>query len=241
MNPVQLGSTLLHKYRIDRFRRRTDGVLVYEGIDTSRCRRVTIMLLERAASLDAVKSAHFHDEARGANVIDIGTCDGLAYFVTAERVLAPPPPRKRPSSKPPPLPKPKPPPLPDIPIFVDDEAIIASTPAPPPPIPSDRVMTAFESPPPERKRASWALLVAGAMIITGLGGWYIGRGESDITPAAAPDPISTQPTTTSEPERAAPPLVIEPVVDASPPVASAPPPVPSSKPRPRPTADPLTL
>ncbi|HEX4514511.1 MAG TPA: hypothetical protein VGH87_10285 [Polyangiaceae bacterium] len=104
MHPFRLGSTLLHKYRVVRFRKRKDGVLLYEGVDTLRPRRVCIHLLDRAALVDDVKCARFHDEAHAANVIDIGTCDGVPYFVTAELTA---PQQPRPSKKPPPLPTPR--------------------------------------------------------------------------------------------------------------------------------------
>ena len=236
MNALQLGSTLLQKYRIDRFRRRKDGVLLYEGVDASRLRRVCIKLLDRAASNDAVKAARFHDEAHGANVIDIGTCEGLPYFVTTECELVPPPPRrtsskppplpKRHSSKPPPLPKPKLPPVIDIPIFVEDDVTVLELPkaAPPPPRPRVRV------------RASWFLFVAIAAT-TGFAGWSVGRAQSDVAPAAPPEPIMTQHATADKPRESPPAAVVE---SATPPTvesATSPP----SKPRPKPTVDPLTI
>lgn len=223
-------------------------MLLYEGADASRLRRVCVKVLDRAAGNDAVRCARFHDEAHGANVIDIGTTEGLPYFVTTECELAPPPPRpkkpppplpKKPSSKPPPLPK-KPKPSPEIPIFVDEDAILVSTPAPPIPIPSDPVppMT-FEPEPRARARASWWFLLVAMTAITGFAGWFVGRAQSDVAPASASDPNADRPppaTTTAEPP--APPPAIE---STTPAAESAPLPTPSSKPRTRPTVDPLTI
>jgi hypothetical protein len=179
VNQLKFGSTLLHKYRIAGFRKRKDGVVVYEGVDTTHPRRVSIKILERAGAADAATCARFHEEARAASVVDIGTCDGLPYFVTAElgppRPSKPPPstdPRsgpsqmptsktppplpKRPSSKPPPLPKPKPPPLPQIPIFIEeDEIVVVSPPPPPPPLPA---LPSLALPPPPPPISSETLL-----------------------------------------------------------------------------------
>ena len=247
MNPLQLGSTLLQQYRIDRFRRRKDGVFLYEGVDASRLRRVCIKLLDRSASKDIVKCARFHDEAHRANVIDIGTCEGLPYFVTTECELVPPPARrsskppplpKRASSKPPPLPKSKPPPLPEIPIFLDEDALLVSTP-PPPPIASDPILpTTFEPRPRARARAPWLLFVA-LTAITGFAGWYVGRSQADVAPAVAAEPITQAATaaTAEKPPTLAP--VIEP--DAAPSAVEPAPETTAPKPRPRATVDPLTI
>jgi len=273
VNPFPHGATLLQKYRIDRFKRRKDGVLLYEGADTSHARRVSIKMLERAAASDAVKCARFHEEAHGTNVIDLGTCDGLPYFVSTECELAPPPPKlstlpprpskppsktpppplpKPPSSKPPSLPPPLPkrkPPVPDIPIFLDDDAILVSSPpplpklpvVPPAPISSD-IPTTFETNPFERKRAAWPFLIVAMASIAGLAGWYVGRTTSEIAPASAPETYVTEAPIAPEPKPSAPP-VVQTITSATAPVesASAPQPTPSSKPRHRPAYDPITL
>jgi len=260
VNRFNLGSTLLHKYRIDRLRRRKDGVVVYEGTDTFHPRRVCIKMLEQKATPDAV--ARFHDESRAANVVDIGKSEGLHYFVTSEGTLTlmppaprpskPPPPLRLPrppSSKPPPLPKPKPRALPEIPIFLDDDALVASAPPPPAPVSSDKLLpTSFETKaPPRIGTTSRALLLVAIAAITGFAGWYAGHVVSDMTPAqAASEPVATEVTTTTmatiePPKPIAPPeAVIEP-----PPAAlstvTPPAPAPSSKPHARTKVDPLTI
>jgi len=232
VTPLQLGSTLLRKYRIDRFRKRKDGVLLYEGIDASRLRRVCVKVLERAAVNDAVRCARFHDEAHAANVIDIGTCEGLPYFVTTDCELAPPRPKPPPlpkpaSSKPPPLPKPKPPP--DIPIFVDEDALLM-------PAPSISYDLALE--PRRRVRASWFLLVAVTALAASVG-WYVSsRSSSEDAPTSPPETIAARPLAATASEKPPAPHAIE-TVTAPPAVSSAPP--KPSKPQPLPTVDPLTI
>jgi hypothetical protein len=261
--PIQLGSRLLQKYRIDRFRRRKDGVLLYEGVDVSHARRISIKMLEAGAFDDAV-SARFHEEARGPNVIDIGTSDGLAYFITTDCVLSPPPPPlKPPSRKPPPLPRPpsskppplplkppskKPPPLPaDIPIIIDETAFLQPPPrlppiAPPPPTSSDRILpTTLDTNPFKPNRAPWMVAFVLLATITGLAGWFLGQSQAhtEITPASAPpEPIVTQ-SRAVEPQPPAPIESVTKPVESAAPTQEAPE-APSAKPRHK-KIDPLTI
>ena len=223
MYPFQIGSTLLQKYRIDRFRKREDGVHLYEGIDASHLRRVCIKVL--AASTDAATRARFHDEAHAANVIDLGRSEGLPYFVTTECELVPPAPRpKTTASKPPPLPKPKPPPLPEIPIYVEvDED--------PPDAPFER--------PPRHARARAIAFVA-ITAVAGFAGWHVGRAQSETAQATAPEPSAPRSRITTVTIAAPPPPPIietEPVPTTPATSVAAPP----SKPHAAPTSDPLTL
>lgn len=82
MSPIELGTTLLGKYRIDRIRLETRDAILYEATERSG-RRVCITVLRR----DRLTS----DDTRDANVIDIGRTTGLPYLVTAEFERAPAP------------------------------------------------------------------------------------------------------------------------------------------------------
>lgn len=82
VSPLELGTTLLRKYRIDRIRLETRDATLYEATDECG-RRVCITVLRR----DRLTS----DDTRDANVIDIGRTTGLPYVVTAEFERAPAP------------------------------------------------------------------------------------------------------------------------------------------------------
>jgi hypothetical protein len=87
MDHLELGTVLLRKYRIDRFRLESGGLSVYDGTDTVHAREVSIKVLERGARLGR--------DSRD-NVVDVGRRGGSMYFVESttpmRRVSKPPPP-----------------------------------------------------------------------------------------------------------------------------------------------------
>ena len=151
MGPLQVGTVLSEKYRIERLLAESGGVILYEATDTARAQRVWIKILERNAGADA--QARFQREATGAKVLDVGeNPEGLPYMVASEfgapSEAAPPRPKvplpsKRSVAVPPKKPTkttlrgvaPPPPPLPkeetSIPLLGDD-VVIEAEPTPPP-------------------------------------------------------------------------------------------------------------
>jgi hypothetical protein len=104
MGPLQLGMTLLQKYRIERFRLESHGVFLYEATDTAHARRVCIKVLRREFLANTEAFDRFQDEMHGASVIDIGTDRGLPYLVATQWQRNRPPPlpaRPRPTLLPP--------------------------------------------------------------------------------------------------------------------------------------------
>ncbi|HSQ62226.1 MAG TPA: hypothetical protein VLM85_03390 [Polyangiaceae bacterium] len=238
MNLLKPGTTLLHKYQIERLRLEGRDAILYEAADPIHGRQVCIEVLRREPA-DAEALARFQLEARGSNVLDVGTIEGMHFVVVNEG------PRKTPS-RPPPLPvrarKSKPPPLPvPIPIYVEE----AAAEAPSPPISQPETVFEQTASRPARRSAAWlwaALLAAAAM--TGAGAWYTGHGTSGAAPAAIVPPL---PSSEASPEPAPPPteektIVVDPV-----PAQTDAIPAPTAPPQPPPPAadsassDPLTI
>ncbi len=103
---LRVGTTLSHKYRIERLVLERHGVQVYEASDANQ-RLVGIKIIRRELLGDAIAFARFQLEAWETSVIDFGSIAGVPYFVTTEyeRVV---------TARPPP-----PPPRPSIPIYVE--------------------------------------------------------------------------------------------------------------------------
>ena len=259
VNLLKPGTTLLHKYQIERLRLEGRDAILYEAADPIHGRQVCVEVLRRETA-DAEALARFQLEARGANVLDVGTIEGMHFVVLNEgprKTPSRPPPlptRARKSKPPPPLPVPipiyvdeaaleAPPPIPvPIPIYVDEAALEA----PPPPI--SQPETVFEQTAwrPARRSATWlwAALLAAAAAMTGAVAWYTGHGTSGAAPAAIVPPL---PSSEASPEPAPPPteektIVVEPV-PAQTDVIQA----PTAAPQPSPPAadsassDPLTI
>lgn len=155
---LDLGTVLLRKYRVDRFRLETGGVGVYDATDTLHARRVSVSV---ADSFDRL-----HADAYAWNVVDVGKAAGVPFVVTAEPGATP---MVRPSSRPPPpLPlraKPSQPSArsatddsPAIPIFEEDEeAVVVAEPR----ATSEQLFF-------------WMLLLVVVSALTALGGYWMG-------------------------------------------------------------------
>jgi len=247
VNLLKPGTTLLHKYRIERLRLRSRDVILYEATDAIHHHHVCIKVIRRDQT-DNEAFARFQLEARGPNVIDVGTIGEMHFVVVSEW-------QRRTPRRPPPLPararKSKPPPLPvPIPIDIDEVALEASPPpVSPPPPPISQPETVFErtASQPARRSAAWpwvALVVAAAL--TGAGGWYVGYQTSRGAPAAI---APTLPSSETKPELAPPPIeektVVEPIPTQTDAITAPTTPAAPAQ-RPPPTAasassDPLTI
>jgi len=85
VGPLKVGTTLSHKYRVERLLAESGGVILYEATDTSRAQRVWIKILQQDALSNAATLARFQREADGAKVLDVGKSEaGLPYMVATE-------------------------------------------------------------------------------------------------------------------------------------------------------------
>ena len=100
VGPLQVGTTLSQKYKIERLLAESGGAVLYEATDTSRKQRVWIKIMQRESLANAAAMARFQREAAGSKVLDVGKNDaGLPYMVATE--FGPPekpamPPRPKP-------------------------------------------------------------------------------------------------------------------------------------------------
>ena len=148
MGPLQVGTTLSRKYKIERLLAESGGAVLYEATDTSRAQRVWIKIMQRESLGNAVAMARFQREAAGSKVLDVGKNDaGLPYMVATE--FGPPekpamPPRPKSSRTtlkgvaPPPGQKSSQPPREEV-VEIEEAAplsgrdfVLDATPAPPP-------------------------------------------------------------------------------------------------------------
>jgi hypothetical protein len=113
VGPLQVGTTLSQKYKIERLLAESGGSVLYEATDTARKQRVWIKIMQRESLANAAAMARFQREAAGSKVLDVGKNDaGLPYMVATEfgppdKPAAPPRPKPQkttlPGVAPPPL------------------------------------------------------------------------------------------------------------------------------------------
>jgi len=102
VGPLQVGTTLSQKYKIERLLAESGGTVLYEATDTARKQRVWIKIMQRESLANAAAMARFQREAAGAKVLDVGKNDaGLPYMVATEfgppdKPAAPPRPKLKP-------------------------------------------------------------------------------------------------------------------------------------------------
>jgi len=85
VGPLQVGTTLSQKYKIERLLAESGGTVLYEATDTARKQRVWIKIMQRESLANAAAMARFQREAAGAKVLDVGKNDaGLPYMVATE-------------------------------------------------------------------------------------------------------------------------------------------------------------
>ena len=144
MGPLQVGTTLSQKYKIERLLAESGGAVLYEATDTSRKQRVWIKILQRESLANAAAMARFQREAAGAKVLDVGKNDaGLPYMVAtefgpADKPAMPPRPKPAkttlPGVAPPPMRVPSKPPKPVIeeaPVSLSgSDLVLEETPTP---------------------------------------------------------------------------------------------------------------
>jgi hypothetical protein len=91
---LEIGTTLLSRYRIDRLLSERNGVVLYEANDAARSCSVGIKIIrdERLVGGD-LAFEKFKLEAWEPTVVDYGSVAGVPFFVTTEwdRRAAPPP------------------------------------------------------------------------------------------------------------------------------------------------------
>ena len=98
MGPLQLGTLLALRYRVERFVSERNGVALYEAFDTVRSCVVGVKII-RHAHINPTDLAFdkFKLEAWEPYVVDYGNARGVPFFVTTEWDRTPRP-------APPPLP-----------------------------------------------------------------------------------------------------------------------------------------
>jgi hypothetical protein len=113
VGPLQVGTTLSQKYKIERLLAESGGTVLYEATDTARKQRVWIKIMQQESLANAAAMAKFQREAAGAKVLDVGKNDaGLPYMVATEfgppeKPAMPPRPSADPRSGTPPRQKPQ--------------------------------------------------------------------------------------------------------------------------------------
>jgi hypothetical protein len=93
VDPLQIGTVLLARYRVDRFLFERNGVALYEANDAKRSCAVGIKIIRHERMVEGdLAFDEFKLDAWEPSVVDYGSVGGVPFFVALEWEHRPAPP-----------------------------------------------------------------------------------------------------------------------------------------------------